>query len=281
MCTVIVTTSPTGSNPCTRLIQEVLASLGLVEGLSDCRKIVVCDGFLCAAKRNVKKGRIVQEDVAAYTQYKANLGNLIESHHPAFAHTQLLQLETRHGFAFTLRRALALVETRFVLVVQHDRIVTRPFDLRRALSAFDEIASCKYICFQTRQTVGGAHQARVRSRANGSRVKFPPPLLLQADSSSTTTTTTLPTPSIAPLAFWYDSTHVAEVAHYREFVFQETMRRERGITDVDGPGTGVRLKLGDFVEDTVGHQLLDAVKTRGFASAHPEYGTYLWEDGFR
>lgn len=30
--------------------------------------------------------------------------------------------------------------------------------------------------------------------------------------------------------------------------------------------------------DTVGHQLLDAVKASGF-EAHAEYGTYLWCDG--
>ena len=37
-------------------------------------------------------------------------------------------------------------------------------------------------------------------------------------------------------------------------------------------------QLGDFVEDTVGHQLLSAVKEHGFA-AHAAYGTYLWDDG--
>ena len=38
------------------------------------------------------------------------------------------------------------------------------------------------------------------------------------------------------------------------------------------------VQLGDFVEDTVGHQLLSAVKEHGFA-AHAAYGTYLWDDG--
>ena len=40
----------------------------------------------------------------------------------------------------------------------------------------------------------------------------------------------------------------------------------------------VAFQLGDFVEDTVGHQLLSAVKEHGFA-AHAAYGTYLWDDG--
>jgi hypothetical protein len=87
---------------------------------------------------------------------------------------------------------------------------------------------------------------------------------------------------LEPLAFWYDSTHCCETSHYREFIFQETKRRDEKIADEDGSCT--RLRLGDFVEDTVGHQLLDEVKeaaisTVGFHQAHEPYGTYLWNDG--
>ena len=86
---------------------------------------------------------------------------------------------------------------------------------------------------------------------------------------------------LEPLAFWYDSTHCCEASHYREFIFQETKRRKEDIADEDGSRT--RLRLGDFVEDTVGHQLLDEVKatasTSEFQEAHEPYGTYLWNDG--
>ena len=266
--TIIVTTSPTNSNPSTRLTAAVVRSLALVDGLAACPKTIVCDGYICAAKRNYKKGRIDASDVAAYEQYQRNLVELIATE-PAFVDTRLLVLEKRHGFAFAVRRALETVTTRFVLVVQHDRMITRPFDMKSVLQAFDAVPGVKYIAFQTRQTVEGAHEVRVRSRANGKHVVFPPPVALATGD---------PAHSLSPMAFWYDSTHVCETTHYREFVFQETLRRAEKIVDVDGSRT--RLKLGDFVEDTVGHQLLDAVKASGcFESAHAPYGTYLWNDG--
>jgi hypothetical protein len=300
LLTVIVTTSPTTSNPCTRLTAAVMRSLGLVEGLLVCPKVIVCDGYVCAAKCNYKKGRITDGDVEAYQQYVQNLRGLIETD-TAFVNAKLIQLEKRHGFAFAVRRALDVVTTRFVMVVQHDRLITRPFDLRSVLHAFDadpsrgrsdQIDMCtrhgrpsvKYIAFQTRQTVGGAHQARVRSRANGRHVVFPPPLTISITAPQGTGTEAgagQRQPAVVllePLAFWYDSTHCCEAAHYREFIFQETLRREEGLADDDS--TRTRLRLGDFVEDTVGHQLLDAVKAaRGFEEAHEPYGTYLWNDG--
>ena len=304
LLTVIITTSPTASNPCTRLIASIVRSLGIVDGLLPCRKIIVCDGYVCGQKCNYKRGRITQDAVGAYQQYLRKLETLSSAE---FVNTELLLLETRHGFSFAVRRALELVETRFVLVVQHDRLITRSFDLGAVLHAFDAFprshgsSAVKYVAFQTRQTVAGAHQARVCSRANGKHVVFPPPLRMRrkarakevARQDTSTRWTAVAEGddfkeaedeaviSLEPLAFWYDSTHCCEANHYREFIFQETLRREEKIADEDGSRT--RLRLGDFVEDTVGHQLLNAVKKAattidGFIEAHEPYGTYLWND---
>ncbi len=40
---------------------------------------------------------------------------------PAFVNTELLELSTRHGFAFAVRAAIAVVQTEYVMVIQHDR----------------------------------------------------------------------------------------------------------------------------------------------------------------
>ena len=268
-----------------------MRSFGMVDGLMPCRKIIVCDGFVCGTKSSYKKGRVTEDAVGAYQQYLRNLGSLIGTD-PAFVHAELMLLEKRHGFSFAIRRALEVVDTRFVLVVQHDRLITRPFDLGSVLRAFDAFprsngrSPVKYIAFQTRQCRSGAHQHRVVSRANGKHVVFPPPLKLakvgkglgricererktaggaeeeeeekeeegEGDDDDENVL-------LEPLAFWYDSTHCCEANHYREFVFQETKRREEHIPDEDGSRT--RLRIGDFVEDTVGHQLLSAVKESG------------------
>lgn len=44
--TVIVTTSPVRSNPDTHVISKVFESFLLVPGLAQCRKLLICDGYL-------------------------------------------------------------------------------------------------------------------------------------------------------------------------------------------------------------------------------------------
>jgi hypothetical protein len=61
---------------------------------------------------------------------------------------------------------------------------------------------------------------------------------------------------LAPLYFWYDKPHVARVDHYRHFVF----------------GQG-RFKVGDFIEDTLGHAMLEDIRVQG-VNAHASYGTW-------
>ena len=42
--TVVITTSPTRSNPSTKMLELVVNSLDLVPHLQSCRKVIVCDG---------------------------------------------------------------------------------------------------------------------------------------------------------------------------------------------------------------------------------------------
>ena len=45
LLTVIVTTSPVQSHPCTSMLESVLASLYLVPGLDVVQKLIICDGY--------------------------------------------------------------------------------------------------------------------------------------------------------------------------------------------------------------------------------------------
>lgn len=44
MLSIILTTSPTVSNPSTELIENIIESFGLVSSLLTCKLIIVCDG---------------------------------------------------------------------------------------------------------------------------------------------------------------------------------------------------------------------------------------------
>ena len=65
---------------------------------------------------------------------------------------------------------------------------------------------------------------------------------------------------LVPLFLWFDSTHIARVAQYRDLVF--------------GPG-GVQ--RGHFIEDTLGTAQQEEIKALGWP-AFARYGTYLWEE---
>ncbi|CAE8674345.1 unnamed protein product, partial [Polarella glacialis] len=49
--TVILTTSPVGRHPCTDLLDEVIASFQLAEGLQELDLILVCDGYRSSDER--------------------------------------------------------------------------------------------------------------------------------------------------------------------------------------------------------------------------------------
>ena len=60
------------------------------------------------------------------------------------------------------------------------------------------------------------------------------------------------------MGFWWDSTHLATVDHYVNFVLKQPS-----------------VKRGTFPEDTLGREMLDAIKANGLKAAEP-YAAYLW-----
>ena len=96
--------------------------------------------------------------------------------------------------------------------------------------------------------------------------------------TATTITATKKNPKIAsrpicnchltPLLFWYDSTHVARRKIYQRLVFDATTDGEKG---------QLRVRRGDFIEDTYGQWMLNLLKSSPQRHS-AEFGTYIFYD---
>jgi hypothetical protein len=199
--TVILTTSPVRSNPSTSMIADTLAALDQVPLLRSAPKILVCDGICKAAPgkpSNHKAGRVSAEEAERYAELIERVQRAAASDDGPFAGVRVLALGQRAGFGFAVRRALVEVRTRFVMVVQHDQVVVRPFDLTGVLRAMEEHPEVvKYVCLVSEASQHYASTARGRYGLELKRTReYGVPLL--------------------PIAFWYDKPHVTTAQHYRE-----------------------------------------------------------------
>ena len=168
----------------------------------------------------------------------------------------------RLGFALALREALALVETEFVMVVQHDWAFLRDFPLDRVLNVMQKYPEeIKYVGLPSSSSINYLETASVRDPD------------LRSSMTSQEARFGLP---LYPLLFWFDKTHICRTEHYRTFVFGQHHQ-----FDADQRLSGesaVIFKRGDFIEDTLGHRQLADIRAHGF-SAHAKYGTFLFDDG--
>jgi len=255
--TIILTTSPVRSNPSTDMIEKVLESLELVEDIQNCRIIFVFDGYKIRDDSKItsascRSGIISNSMIPLYEQYIENIRILIQSQ-DKYSNSHMLILEERHGFGYAVKKGLELVDTEFVMVVQHDRTFQKPFSMYPLLKilCLSSDAQVNYIGFITTSTLN--HVERLKSRL-GSHGK--PPDLSWAVPLNTNGVTLL------PLLQWYDSTHVCRTDFYRDFVF----------------GPNKLVKKGGFIEDKLGQQQLKDLKEHG-ESSFSVYGTYLMYHG--
>lgn len=235
---VLITTSPVPSNPSTMMLEAVLASFRRVEGLVDCPLIIVCDGFRNASKSTWKAGQITEDAAEQYDGYQQNLRHMLETGQLPRS-TQLVILEGRNGQAFAVQAGLAVVQTRFVLVHQHDLEFPFDFGLSRVLDVLEDPDNdVKYVGMPllTNLNYEGIafqhHGVRVHEQAIGSV-------------------------RLVPIIFWYDSTHITSVEHYRTLVF----------------GPDEKYRPGNFVEETFGIRQRNDIMKNGM-SVHSKYGTY-------
>lgn len=69
--------------------------------------------------------------------------------------------------------------------------------------------------------------------------------------------------TLTPTIFWYDNTHLAETAHYRDFIFNPVFRM---------------VAKGGFVEDKASPVIAKSVERLGLAAGHERFGCYLLDD---
>ncbi|CAB9502722.1 expressed unknown protein [Seminavis robusta] len=69
--------------------------------------------------------------------------------------------------------------------------------------------------------------------------------------------------TLTPTLFWYDNVHIAETAHYRDFVFDPIYKM---------------VKKGGFVEDKLSPVLTRTLEKLGLREGHSRFGCYLLDD---
>ena len=245
--TILITTSPTKHHPSTDLLEIVLSSLQLIDHLNECRKIIICDGYNVKEKEHLKVSQITEDMVSNYENYKLNLQQKINEGHENFYKSELLILPNRFGFAFALKEALTqLVTTEYVMVIQHDRCFVREFNLLGTINAMKTNEKMRYVLLPTGSTL------KYRNRMCS---KFERPDMLKGNEVYFEDLVFLPLLQI------YDSSHIATVDFYLNFIFANKYVAKSG-----------------FIEDKLGGIQVTDIKLNGFA-AHTKYGTYLYGDG--
>ena len=274
--TVVVTTSPSVSNPATALIQNTLASVHahLGPAAAQVRKIVVCDGFNIAKSSTFRQAKVTDDDAARYATYLARLRVLCETATAStpFANASLILLKEHHGFPLALRQGISRVRTPLVMVLQHDRAFVNDVDIARVCR---EMRRCHdwlyYVGFPTKSTI--RHDLVMLGQSGGALAPAPfrtQPAPEGAEHYAAAARGTYTDPNekgltLLPLYRFYDSTHVAQTAWYADFIF--------------GVGAPWKFARRGFVEEKVTEVLTPAVLDGGVA-AHRPYGMYLlWPDG--
>ena len=132
--TVVVTTSPMRCDPELDMLEAAFASLALA-GLHVCRQVLICDhkddgddAKTSAAGDeaiSLKKASLPKQFMMRYRERMAKLRGA-----PWAANVEIVELDSWHGFALATCRALELVRTPLVMVIQHDLAFLRQIDLR-------------------------------------------------------------------------------------------------------------------------------------------------------
>lgn len=263
--TVVITTSPSKSNPSVEMLRMVVESCHGVPGLKTCPFVVVCDGVrvrdttVSTTKRpavEYKAGFVDTRARAEYCEYRRRLRLLCADRTLFPGGARLLILPERSGFAWAVKAALdAAPDTPYHCIIQHDRTFHCGFNLPGLLDHMDKDPGVKVACCKTSSLVD--HAVRTASRR-----KLPPAVREFAERE------VLPVEGVRllPQLAFLDSTHIARQDHYREFILG------------GGSGRAARLKRGDFIEDKLAHAQVEELRAAG-VSSHARHGTWIVDNG--
>lgn len=232
---IIVVTSPSRANPCTILIEEVIDSVSLIDGLRNAPVYIVMDGFTLHETVRTKRGRITPEMAEAYEEYHKKLCTVFADNR-----FTILRCKEHVGFALAVKYGLEHCGTKYALILQHDRKFSRNFShLTDLQMMMEKETHIRYIGFQSIMSV--THQDIIKYQYGHFK--------LQAQA-------TLPVNSeleLQPLIFWYDSNHLAHVQRYLQ-IYKPFKHLPQEILDTV-PWSQLKymvLRKGDFIEDKFG-----------------------------
>lgn len=249
--TIVIVTSPTASNPSTEMIDRCMTGvIRSFPGLQCCRIVVACDGVqvivnssvaVSSSNPKVKTKRIFgkcsKECFDRYDQYCRAL--------QARVWLKVDRQTEWKGFALTLQSALQQhVSTPLVMVLPHDYELSSTselasIDIRDLLQEMLASTDINYVGLPNPRssTIKSRHAEALRGLSART---------IQVGHSSERI--------LEPLAMWKENPHFAKVETYQTFVFSRHYKR------------------GQFIEDTLGQEMLANIKENGI-KAFP--GTYL------
>ncbi|KAJ3240826.1 hypothetical protein HDU81_002679 [Chytriomyces hyalinus] len=147
------------------------------------------------------------------------------------------------GQAIAMRAAMKYVDSEYVFACQHDWRFNQMLDVGRFMRILDSNKGLNYLGFISRRTAGYAGQTRPAG--------FPASLIPEGEvvdgCDELKPGIDLP---FCRSFFWFDKNHFARASFYNDYVFSGRFR----------------FKRGDFIEDTMGHVMLDEIKAAAAAS---------------
>ena len=240
-------------------------------------QLLVCDHFEIGPTKNASRehgGRLPQENI---DRYRERLKALRAA--PWAAHLQVLELESWHGFGLACRRALELVRTPLVFVVQHDMAFRRRVDLTPVAQALllsehvlrDQEAPERVNFVSLLKTTTVGYRERVRSRH---KLEVGAPVATSTGGSGAEPV------MLTRMPQFFDCMHMARVPWYRE-IFTRPL--------LNGAAIGERTR-GEFTENNLGlHMLRLALAdpslhrgsdvSAGVLAVSVAFGGWLYDDG--
>jgi hypothetical protein len=253
--------------PSLNIIDYVIQSFGLLNGLEEVPIKIVMDGYKVCGENRTKKGRITAEAEILYEEYHSALRERYKSDR-----FEIIKCPNHVGFAHAVREGLERCNTTYALIAQHDRCFCCEFDrLRDLMDAMDRHEHIRYIGFPTHSNI--THDKLLHfnydlDRLNKSDVKIDlgGNLYLQ------------------PLVFWFDSQHICHIQRYLN-IFKPYKTFPKDLFDLVGLKAvkDMLLRPGDFIEDRFGQMqrnLLTSLRNQGCSDEillhlFHWYGSYL------
>lgn len=202
LLSMVFVTSVVPMHPSTEMMEAVFATHMKQEPLLEmCEKIIVCDKPKITDKKAMyKKGRVSEEEAANYAKYVDSLEKFCAEGKWPFVKTKVVRMEMFGGFGMSLKRGLELLKTPYAMIIQHDRCLKASFDVEDLLLTFENSPQINYIGLASNSTCG-SHKKYI-----GFGIKCHK---IETEKKRT----------LAAIPFWFDSTHIARVPFYLDFIY--------------------------------------------------------------